>query len=58
MTTVDQGGLNMGFAAGRLLLERVGGRAEAVDILVQPTLVVRKTTAAVYLMGGGSSGRS
>lgn len=62
MTTVDQGGLNMGSAAGRLLLERVGGRAEAVDILVQPTLVVRKTTAAVYSMAdgmaGGKTGRS
>lgn len=46
MTTVDQAGLDMGAAACRLLLERVGGRTEAVNTLTRPTLVPRKTTAA------------
>ncbi|PTT62387.1 substrate-binding domain-containing protein, partial [Arthrobacter sp. HMWF013] len=46
ITTVDQSGLDMGGAAGRLLLERVGGRTEAVNSVVKPALVARKTTAA------------
>jgi LacI family transcriptional regulator len=46
MTTVDQSGLNMGSTAGRLLLERVGGRAEAVNSSVLPVLVPRGTSAA------------
>lgn len=46
ITTVDQSGLDMGAAAGRLLLERVGGRTEPVNSLVQPALIARNTTAA------------
>ncbi|WP_350001523.1 LacI family DNA-binding transcriptional regulator [Pseudarthrobacter sp. WHRI 8279] len=46
ITTVDQSGLDMGAAAGKLLLERVGGRTEPVNSMVQPTLVARNTTAA------------
>lgn len=45
MTTVDQSGLNMGATAGRLLLDRVGGRSEAVHTLIQPNLIARKTTS-------------
>ena len=49
MTTVDQSGLDMGVAAGRLLLERVGGRTEPVQTLIRPALVSRKTTAGPLL---------
>ena len=57
MTTVDQSGLDMGAAAGRMLLERVGGRTEPVHTLMQPTLIARKTTAApAHSMVGGSTG--
>nr|WP_302846598.1 substrate-binding domain-containing protein [Arthrobacter sp. ok909] len=49
ITTVDQSGLDMGAAAGRLLLERIGGRSEAVNTVVRPTLVARKTPAAPQL---------
>jgi LacI family transcriptional regulator len=52
MTTVDQSGLNMGSTAGRLLLERVGGRAEAVNSSVLPVLVPRGTSAAPLLEVG------
>lgn len=45
MTTVDQSGLDMGARAGRLLLERITDRKDAVDILIQPTLVARATTS-------------
>lgn len=46
ITTVDQSGLDMGAAAGRLLLERIDGRTQAVNIVLRPTLVARNTTAA------------
>jgi LacI family transcriptional regulator len=45
ITTVDQSGLDMGAAAGKQLLERVGGRTEAVNTLMQPVLIPRNTTA-------------
>ncbi|MDR6415283.1 LacI family DNA-binding transcriptional regulator [Pseudarthrobacter sulfonivorans] len=51
MTTVDQSGLDMGVAAGRLLLERVGGRTDAVNTVLRPTLVPRETTAAPAATG-------
>ena len=54
MTTVDQSGLDMGTTAGRLLLERVGGRAEAVHSSVQPVLVPRRTSAAPLVAAQGS----
>ena len=46
ITTVHQSGLDMGATAGRLLLERIGGRTEAVNSVVRPVLVARKTTSA------------
>lgn len=47
VTTIDQSGLSMGAAAGRLLLERVGGRTDAVNQVIEPTLVARRTTVAL-----------
>lgn len=50
VTTVDQSGLDMGADAGRLLLERIGGRTEAVNNVVRPQLVARHTTAPASLL--------
>ncbi|MGX1162718.1 LacI family transcriptional regulator [Arthrobacter sp. SLBN-100] len=44
LTTVDQSGFEMGALATRLLVERIDGRREEVSTLVQPTLMIRKTT--------------
>ncbi|HWH97123.1 MAG TPA: LacI family DNA-binding transcriptional regulator [Pseudolysinimonas sp.] len=44
LTTVDQSGFAMGSIAGRLLLERIEGRATARHELIIPTLVPRATT--------------
>lgn len=45
LTSVDQDGATMGRAAGRLLLERVGGRTTSVRFAVTPTLHPRGSTA-------------
>jgi LacI family transcriptional regulator len=45
LTTVDQAGFEMGSLAAELLVERIQGRHEAVNKLVQPRLVLRKTVA-------------
>lgn len=45
MTTVDQTGLEMGSTSGRLLLERISGREEAVAQAFRPSLVLRTTTS-------------
>lgn len=47
LTSVDQSGVTMGRTAGRLLLERIGGRTASARISITPTLVPRRTTAAV-----------
>jgi LacI family transcriptional regulator len=44
LTTVDQSGIEMGSLATRLLVERIDGRRESVSALVQPSLVIRRTT--------------
>jgi LacI family transcriptional regulator len=46
LTSVDQSAGDLGTHAGRLLLERMGGRADPVSLLLEPTLVIRTTTAA------------
>jgi LacI family transcriptional regulator len=46
LTSIDQDGVVMGRAVGRLLLERIEGRTPAVHFSVTPSLVVRRTTAA------------
>jgi len=46
LTSVDQSGFEMGSLATRLLVERIDGRSAPVSILVQPTLMVRKTTGS------------
>lgn len=51
LTTVDQSGRSTGLAAGRLLLERIGGRIAAERHVVGSDLVVRATTAAPHLWG-------
>lgn len=48
LTSVDQDGSVMGRTAGRLLLERIGGRTSSVRFSVAPTLVERRSTAAPY----------
>ncbi|QFY07574.1 substrate-binding domain-containing protein [Nonomuraea phyllanthi] len=45
LTTIDQDGAIMGKTAGRLLLERIGGRTSSVRFSVTPTLVARRSTA-------------
>lgn len=45
MTSVDQDGEVMGSTAGRLLIERIGGRTSAVRFSVTPTLIQRRSTA-------------
>jgi LacI family transcriptional regulator len=45
LTSVDQGGAEMGAAAARLLLERIEGRTRPLQIITAPTLMVRRTTA-------------
>lgn len=44
LTSVDQSGHEMGAIAGRLLLERIGGRSEPRNEVLTPRLVVRRTT--------------
>jgi LacI family transcriptional regulator len=56
LTSVDQSGFEMGLLASRLLVERIDGRAESVSILVQPTLMVRKTTGPAPNGGGRRAG--
>ncbi|MGH3387905.1 MAG: LacI family DNA-binding transcriptional regulator [Actinomadura sp.] len=46
LTSIDQDGVVMGRAVGRLLLERIEGRTSAVRFSVAPSLVLRRTTAA------------
>ncbi|MFG1946574.1 LacI family DNA-binding transcriptional regulator [Nonomuraea sp. NPDC048826] len=46
LTSVDQSGRTLGRTAGRLLLERIGGRTASARISITPTLVPRRTTAA------------
>jgi LacI family transcriptional regulator len=46
LTSIDQDGVVMGRAVGRLLLERIEGRTASVRFSVTPSLVVRRTTAA------------
>ncbi|WP_103063051.1 LacI family DNA-binding transcriptional regulator [Actinomyces qiguomingii] len=45
LTTVDQSGQQTGQAAIKLLLERIEGRTESAQRVIEPTLVVRSTTA-------------
>ncbi|NUP83202.1 MAG: LacI family DNA-binding transcriptional regulator [Nonomuraea sp.] len=52
LTSVDQGGALMGQTAGRLLLERIGGRTASVRFTVTPTLVPRRSTAPLTPPGG------
>lgn len=44
LTTVDQSAVVLGETAGRLLLERIGGRTSPVSVLLAPRLVARGTT--------------
>jgi LacI family transcriptional regulator len=46
LTTVDQSGVQMGRQAAELLLSRIEGRSKSEHILIPPSLVIRKTTAA------------
>ncbi|MGV8908034.1 MAG: LacI family DNA-binding transcriptional regulator [Propionicimonas sp.] len=47
MTSVNQSGTRMGEIFVRLLLERIAGRTEAVHEVIQPRVMVRKTTSLV-----------
>ena len=44
LTTVDQSGFEMGTLATKFLVERIEGRQEPQAALVQPTLMIRRTT--------------
>jgi LacI family transcriptional regulator len=46
LTSVDQGAAELGSRGAELLLERIGGRTEPRSVLLQPTLVIRRTTGA------------
>ena len=46
LTSVDQGGIEMGETAAELLLSRIRGRTEASNALIAPTLIDRATTGA------------
>lgn len=46
LTSIDQGGEQIGLQAARLLVERVEGRHEAEHLVLQPRLVVRQSSAA------------
>jgi LacI family transcriptional regulator len=46
LTSIDQSAGDLGARAARLLLERMGGRTSPVSVLLEPTLVIRRTTAA------------
>lgn len=54
LTSVNQDGATMGRTAGRLLLERIEGRASAVRFSITPTLVTRRSTAPPGQGGNGS----
>jgi DNA-binding LacI/PurR family transcriptional regulator len=45
LTTIDQPRREMGAAAARMLIEAINDRGELSDILMPPSLVVRRTTA-------------
>lgn len=45
LTTVDDASIAVGRAAGRLLIRAMTGRGEPTHVSVQPSLVVRRTTA-------------
>ncbi|TPX05820.1 LacI family transcriptional regulator [Schumannella luteola] len=51
LTTVDQSGFEMGETAGRLALERIGGRTESRHVLLRPRLILRSTTRSVAAGG-------
>jgi LacI family transcriptional regulator len=52
LTSVDQGAGELGTRAAELLLERIGGRTEPRSVLLKPTLVTRRTTAAPRIVAG------
>lgn len=45
LTTVEQDGRALGAHAARLLLERIGGRAEPAHVQLEPRLVIRDSTS-------------
>ena len=49
LTTVNQAGALMGETAIRMLLERIDGRTEARQVMIEPRLVVRSSTGAPSL---------
>jgi LacI family transcriptional regulator len=51
LTSINQSGTRMGEITVRLLLERIAGRSEPVHEVIAPTLMARRSTAA--LQGGG-----
>ncbi|MGI8334523.1 LacI family DNA-binding transcriptional regulator [Actinomadura scrupuli] len=48
LTSVDQDGTTMGRTVGRLLLERIEGRAASVRFAINPVLVPRRSTGPVH----------
>lgn len=51
LTSINQSGTRMGEIAVRLLMERIAGRTEPVHEVIAPTLMARRSTAA--LRGSG-----
>jgi DNA-binding LacI/PurR family transcriptional regulator len=47
LTTIDQPRREMGFAAATMLIDAINDRGELSDVLMPPSLVVRRTTARV-----------
>jgi DNA-binding LacI/PurR family transcriptional regulator len=45
LTTIDQPRREMGAAAAAMLIDAINDRGELSDVLMAPSLVVRRTTA-------------
>lgn len=57
LSSIDQSGRHLGEHAGRMLLERIEGRSQPSRMMIEPTLVVRASSAPNWLASGRGEGR-